>query len=277
MARIVYGAGVPHTPYFPTQVEREGPGSRTGGLFARTRADLEAARPDLILMLTSDHFVNFFYDKMPAFCVSTADEAEGPHELSRDMPWYTVKLDGAFGSALLDHGLQQGFDLAAAGELKLDHSSLVPLHFMTPKMDVPMVVVYVNGLATPIPVAPRAYELGRMIGRFVDQWPDDRRVAVIASGSFSLEVGGPTMGYVDQDWIATVVSLMQSGAAGELVSRSTRQQLKSVGNTGGEMLNWIALLGAVGDRPPTWIEADVQPPDSPRDGHGYAVWRLDEA
>ena len=46
----------------------------------------------------------------------------------------------------------------------------------------------------------------------------------------------------------------------------------AAGNTGGELLNWIALLGAMGDTRPLWIEADVQPPESPRDGHAYGVW-----
>ncbi len=274
MAQIVFGAGMPHTPYFPKQVEREGAESRTGTFFERVGKGLEDARPDLVLMFTSDHFVNFFFDKMPAFCVSTADEADGPHELSREMPWYTVKMDGRFGKALLDYGLNAGFDLAAAEELKLDHSSLVPLHFVVPKMDLPTVLVYINGLATPIPTASRSHALGRMIADFVAQWPTTQRVAVLASGSFSLEVGGPRMGRVDVDWISSVVGWMQRGEIDHLVAQSTRAQLAAVGNTGGELLNWIAMLGALGDVPPAWVESDVQPPDSPRDGHGYGVWRL---
>jgi hypothetical protein len=35
------------------------------------------------------------------------------------------------------------------------------------------------------------------------------------------------------------------------------------------LLNWIAMLGVVGDRKPTFIAPEVE------HGHAYAAWRLD--
>ena len=41
------------------------------------------------------------------------------------------------------------------------------------------------------------------------------------------------------------------------------------GNIGGELLNWIAMLGVVGDRKPVFIAPEIE------HGHAYAAWRLD--
>jgi protocatechuate 4,5-dioxygenase beta chain len=188
------------------------------------------------------------------------------------MPWYKVPLDSRFGEALLTHGVNAGFDLAAAEELRLDHSILVPLHFLTPAMDIPIVPIFIRGLATPLPRARRCHALGKMIRRFVAAWPENQRVAIIASGSFSLDVGGPQMGWIDQEWIDLVVQRMITGKIPDLVRHATPRRMLAAGNTGGELLNWIALLGALDDRRPTFIEPDLQPPEAPRDGHAYGVW-----
>jgi hypothetical protein len=42
--------------------------------------------------------------------------------------------------------------------------------------------------------------------------------------------------------------------------------MRQAGNVGGELLNWIAVLGAVGSRTPVVLEQQVQ------HGHSYAAW-----
>lgn len=272
MAQIVFAAGVPHTPMFPSIVAEQGPSSHIGRLFGRLRTELEAAKPDLLLVFTSDHFVGFFFNNMPTFCVGTFAAAEGPHEISHTMPWYEITGHPQFASGLLAYGIEHGFDFASSEELKLEHSLLVPLHFLTPKMDLPVVPVYIKGLADPMPKADRCYALGRMVRDYIVQWPAATRVAIVASGSFSLEVGGPKQGWVETEWVATVVDLLRSGNAQELVRLATAKRMRTAGNTGGELLDWIALLGALEGRAATYIEADGQPPEAPRDAHAYAYW-----
>lgn len=274
MAQIVFGAGVPHTPNFPSIAKEKSDASRVTVLFERVREALEAAAPDLVVVFTSDHFVGFFFDNMPAFCVGAFEKADGPHELSRTMPWYQVKGHAEFASSLLSYGIERRFDLSSSEELKLDHSLLVPLHFLTPEMALPIVPVYIKGLAQPMPTAERCYALGEMVRAHIESWPGDERVAVVASGSFSLEVGGPKMGWIDGEWVQTVVDLLRRGETQTLIDRATPKRMRSAGNTGGELLNWIALLGALGGRAATFVEPDAQPPEAPRDAHAYAVWDL---
>ena len=41
---------------------------------------LKAANPDVLVIHSTDHWVNFFLDVMPAFCVGIGAEHEGPPE-----------------------------------------------------------------------------------------------------------------------------------------------------------------------------------------------------
>jgi protocatechuate 4,5-dioxygenase beta chain len=219
------------------------------------------------VIFDSDHFVNFFFDNMPAFCVGIVDDAWGPDETRLEMPKYTVPVHAAFARDLLAFALERDFDLASKEELVLDHSILVPLHFLTPHMQVPIVPVYIRGLAAPLPRARRCLALGQMVREFVlERWAGRERVCILASGSFSLEVGGPRMGWTDEEWMHTVVSSLRESDIEGLLECATTERMLAAGNVSGELLNWCALLGAVGARPPHFIER--------QQGHAYAVWRL---
>src|SRR5580704_7855981 len=99
------------------------------------------------------------------------------------------------------------------------------------------------------------------------------RVVVMGSGSFSLEVGGPRMaasrsdGVPDPDWAARVIKLLEEQKIDQLIAESTEHRMLKAGNVGGELLNWIAMLGAIGNRKPTYVAPQMQ------NGHAYGVWR----
>ena len=273
MSEIVLGIGVPHNPAAPKQVLEEGPTSATGALYARVREQLEAVAPDVIVVFDSDHFVNFFFDNFPAFCIGVVDETWGPDETRLEMPRYTVRVHEAFARRLLEYALASEFDVASKEEMVLDHSILVPLHFLTPRMHIPIVPVYIRGLARPLPLSRRCWALGQMVGRFVrQQWPGPERVAVLGSGSFSLEVGGPRIGQTDHAWVRTLVDHLRHGRTQEIVRAATTERMLAAGNVSGELLNWIAMLGAldgqgVGEKlRPAFVE-----PQEER-GHAFGVW-----
>jgi catalytic LigB subunit of aromatic ring-opening dioxygenase len=209
MAKLVMGIGVPHTPFFPGIAKQQGDSSRMVGLFKRVRRELESANPDLIVMLTTDHFVSFFFDNMPTFCIGAFEHADGPHELSRMMQQYRLQGSAGFAAGLVKYGIDNNFDLGSSEEVKLDHAALVPLHFLTPDMKIPVVPIFIKALVEPLPRAERCLALGYMVRRYIEQRAETERIAIIASGSFSLEVGGPRMGFVNKAWHAFVVECRQ--------------------------------------------------------------------
>lgn len=271
MARLVAGLGVPHTPMFPDLVLREGPTSETGGFYRQVAERLEAARPDLLVVFTADHLWKFFFDNLPTFCIGVEDQAEGPEPYVK-MPHYQVEVRRDFAAGLLKEGLAAEFDLASTEEFGLDHSTLVPLHFLTPRMHVPIVPIFIKGLCPPLPRATRCFALGCMLRRFIDAWPGQERVVVLASGSFSLEVGGPKIGVVDLDWTNQVLGHVAKAESGPLIEAATSERMLAAGNVSGELLNWIALMGTMGD------SARVGPSYMQRqEGHAYVFWPLETA
>jgi len=274
MAEIVGAFGVPHTPVFPWLVKRDGPDSETARLFARLTEHLAAVQPDLIVMFDTDHLNTFFLDNLPVFAVGVTEQFKGPCDEVRDCPIYTIKSLPDFAGHLRRAGVHAGFDLALVQDFPVDHSVAVPLHFMTPTMHIPVVPVFISGHISPLPTARRCFELGRLLRRAVVSWPRPLRVAVLGSGSFSLEVFGPRIapgrsdGVPDPQWVTRILALLDHADVETLVASASEEQMLKAGNVGGELLNWIAMLGAFDACKPNFLAPQMQ------NGHAYAAWRL---
>jgi protocatechuate 4,5-dioxygenase beta chain len=275
LAEIVAGFGVPHTPMFPALVAREGPQSETAQLFASVAEHLRAVQPDVLVIFDSDHLNTFFLDNFPTLSIGITDHTSGPNDGTPGLPCYTVRVNESVASHLFASGVQQGFDLARSQEFEVDHSILVPLHFLTPEMHIPIVPVFINGIVHPLPAARRCYALGQMVRQAVESLPDHLHVAVLGSGSFSLDVGGPLSpqgaysGVPDAGWAQSILECLHDGKTDDLLNAATSDRLARAGNVAGELLNWIAMLGVIGSRKPRFLEPQME------HGHAYGVWRWD--
>ena len=273
MAQIVAGFGVPHTPIFPFFVKRDGPDCEIAKLFGAQKQDLAAVRPDIIVMFDTDHLNTFFLDNLPIFAIGVDGSFKAPNDEPRDVPNYVVKSVPDLAAHIRDTAVEAGFDLAMVQQFSVDHSVTVPLHFLTPEMHIPVIPIFISGHVPPLPSAWRCYALGEVVARAVESWPGSQRVAIMGSGSFSLEVGGPRMapgrtdGVPDPDWCARVIKMLEAQQIDELIKQSTSHQMFKAGNVGGELLNWIAMLGAIGNRKPNYVAPQMQ------NGHAYGVWR----
>ncbi len=274
MAELVAAFGVPHTPAFPALVAREGPDCEVAKLYAEVARHLRQIAPDILVVFDSDHLNTFFLDNLPTFAVGVADHVVGPNDHTV-MPTYEVPVHAGFATHARRSGIEGGFDLSLAQDFTIDHSLLVPLHFLTPHMSIPIVPIFVNGITPPLPLAKRCHRLGQAMRQAIDGWPHNTRVAVLASGSFSLEVGGPRIrpgqraGTPDPGWARRVLALMTQGLVDDLLNEATSDRMLAAGNVGGELLNWIAMLGAIGNRKPSFIEPQLA------HGHAYGAWRWD--
>jgi len=271
VAEIVGAFGVPHTPIYPALVERE-PDCDTARFFASLTRELETMRPDLLVMFDTDHLNTFFLDNLPIFAVGVTDAFKGPNDEPRAVPVYTIKSRPDMASHIRRAGVEAGFDLALAQEFSVDHSVVVPLHFMTPSMQIPVIPIFVSGHVAPLPSARRCRDLGAVVRRAIESFPEKLRVAVMGSGSFSLEVFGPRIapgrsdGVPDPAWAQRACALIGEGQYDTLIAEATPQQLHKAGNVGGEILNWIAMLASVDGRRPKFITPQLE------QGHAYAAW-----
>src|ERR1700757_1518644 len=185
MATIVAGFGVPHTPVFPFFVKRDGPDCETAKLFAAHKNELAAARPDVIVMFDTDHLNTFFLDNLPIFAVGVDKAFAGPNDEPREMPVYKIPSSAALAAHIRKASIAAGFDTALTQHFSVDHSIAVPLHFLTPDMNVPVIPFFISGHVPPLPSAQRCFALGQAVGRAIAAWPQPLRVVVMGSGSFS--------------------------------------------------------------------------------------------
>ncbi|MBV8055787.1 MAG: catechol 1,2-dioxygenase, partial [Deltaproteobacteria bacterium] len=77
MAEIVMGIAASHAPNLANPSMLRGVNeeqlSRIKAGFAQARALLEEARPDAIVIFSSDHFDRCFFDNLPPFLVAVGD------------------------------------------------------------------------------------------------------------------------------------------------------------------------------------------------------------
>jgi protocatechuate 4,5-dioxygenase beta chain/2'-carboxy-2,3-dihydroxybiphenyl 1,2-dioxygenase large subunit/2'-aminobiphenyl-2,3-diol 1,2-dioxygenase large subunit len=199
-------------------------------------------------MFVNDHIQNFPYSNMPAFCVGLAEAYEAPSpggaRLMRIAP---RKIPGApeWAMALLEGGLAAGFDFAYSYEIESWDELSVPLHFLLPDGEVPIVAVYTNCAAPPLPRPTRSREVGAFVGGFIRSRRAGERVALLATGGLSHWVGTPETGRINPEFDQRVLADVARGDV-EPLCRLTHAEIERDGGNGGqEIRNWIALLGAV--------------------------------
>jgi len=127
---------------------------------------IRAAKPDALIVIAAEHFANFFMNNMPAFAMGMAESYEGPIE---DPQWLGIPRTKIPGNAALSQRLiremMQTVDLAYAEEWKFDHGIMVPLNFLTPRYDLPVIPVNINCQGPPLAPLHRAWALGEALRR----------------------------------------------------------------------------------------------------------------
>lgn len=225
--------------------------------FGEVRDLLAASKPDFLIVVGNDHFDNFFFDNLPTFSVGTGAVVEGPFWYESDimaLPHYRANVHQPFAHYLLRDGVESGVQFSQARDLHLDHAFTVPLSFVRPQADLPIVPIVTNAFGYPLASNRRWYELGQFLHRAIAAWPGTERVALVCSFNLSIEVGGPKMGNVDTVFARYLLDLMREGKRDEILEKLTVPELIAHGNSTTEFLNYVTALGVVGDRLPTFIK-----------------------
>ena len=161
--------------------------------------ELAAARPDALLIVAAEHFANFFMNNMPAFAIGLAESYEGPIE---DPQWLGIPRTVIPGNAPLSQRLiremMQTVDLAYAEEWKFDHGVMVPLSFLTPRYDLPVIPLNINCQGPPLAPLHRAWTLGEALRRAADLVPE--RIALVGTGGISHWPATPDSGKINESW-----------------------------------------------------------------------------
>ncbi len=81
MAKLVEIIGMTHNPFLPRLIKAPNPDPvivKTAKDYDWLRQKMAQARPDVLIVVASDHLNQWFMDNMPAFLVGKAPSTEGP-------------------------------------------------------------------------------------------------------------------------------------------------------------------------------------------------------
>jgi 2,3-dihydroxyphenylpropionate 1,2-dioxygenase len=239
---LVAAFALPHTPQLLVRPPTEDRDLvlRVHTAYAEVKRRLAAARPDVIAIVGGDHIEGFFLNAVPALAVFVGARVSGEFGRYR----YTFDVHERLARAIVEQGIEAGFDLAYSQDVPLDYAFYVPLHFTMPEPRLPIVPLYVNVYLPPQPVPRRCHAWGQALRRILDARTE--RVALVASGGLSHFPGTDRYGAPDYDFDRALLASL-AGGRGSDTARLTGEELDKAGNV--ELRTWITLLGAVGDAP----------------------------
>lgn len=211
--------------------------------FDQMRTSLEAARPDAIIVVAAEHFANFFMDNMPAYCIGMAPDYEGPIE---DPEWIGIartKIPGnpELSKRIIESVLQR-VDVAYAEEWKFDHGIIVPLNFLTPQFNIPIIPVNINCQGPPLTPLHRAWEFGRALREACDAAPE--RIAIVGTGGISHWPATPDSGKINEAWDREFLDHFVHNRKEQMLSYTDDQTYRDAGQGGFEIRTFITVAGA---------------------------------
>lgn len=246
------------------------------------------AKPDVLVVLGDDQNEQFRDDNMPIFCLFNGEDMPvvkrpawggsdpdslghgswNDYRIERPEPPKAYPGQPGLANHLITSLCDAGFDVARSNKLRegvgLGHAFTIPYTRLLQERPIPMVPVMINTFFPPNqPTPKRCYALGQALREAIEDWNDDQRVVVMASGGLS-----HTIIEEDIDW-ATLNGLRDKDA--EALCGLPAEKL--VRGTS-EIRNWIGLAGAVESMDMTLV--DYQPcyrsPAGTGCAMGFAYW-----
>jgi aromatic ring-opening dioxygenase catalytic subunit (LigB family) len=211
--------------------------------FDDMRKALEDSKPDAVVVIAAEHFANFFMNNMPSFAIGMADSYSGPIE---DPAWLGIDKVTVPGNADLSERLiarvMESTDVAYAQEWQFDHGISVPLSFLTPRYDLPVIPVNINCQGPPLTPLHRAWNFGESIRAAADALPE--RIAVVGTGGISHWPATPDSGKINVEWDQEFLGRWSRNDRDELLRYSDLDVYADAGQGGFEIRTFVAVSAA---------------------------------
>lgn len=275
MAQIVAAMAMTHSPgltgWFDRAPERQQTMARDA--MAEMRDRLAAARPDVIVAFSNDHLLNWPINNTPEYTVGIGAEHVGPADWYDEwlaLGKYTIPGHPALARYLVNEGARRRLAFAYLRDMQFDDGISVPMHYLNPTSSIPLVPVTMNCTVPPIPTPERAYDVGRTLCDMIAAYPENLRVAVLATGGLSHEPGGPRYFWVDEEFDLWFLDLLKQGDHAALLRECTLERMEEAGSGGtAELLAWVLVMAFT--RGPAEVLA-YMPAVAWRSGTGMVIW-----
>jgi 3-O-methylgallate 3,4-dioxygenase len=253
----------------------------------RLRKTLSNANLDALIVIGDDQNEIYLEECRPAFSIyygETILNDNKQHKTYAHLPDWYIKTRSAFFEQdkprdypvhaklalhLIESLMDADFDLAVskclrAGEGEGHAIAYVHRHIMDAQKPVPVVPLFVNTYFPPSqPRPPRCYRLGQALRKAVESYKDEARIGVLASGGLSHFLVDETLDH------AVIKALADKDA--KFLQNIPRNKLMAGSS---EILNWVALGGAVEHLKMSWSEyvPGYRTPAGTGTGLSFAVW-----
>ncbi len=177
-----------HTPLWGYVDPEEAVIDEVNLIVSNARKYIEEFNPELVVLFSPDHYNGFFYDIMPSFCIGTQAYAIGDFGTASG----NLSVPSELAIQAVQKVMDAGVDVSLSHKMQVDHGFAQPLEFLLGGLDkVPVIPVFINSVAIPLPTFQRARLLGSALGRWARSL--DKRVLFIGSGGLSHEPPVPEL------------------------------------------------------------------------------------
>jgi 2,3-dihydroxyphenylpropionate 1,2-dioxygenase len=245
MMSLVFAGVCSHAPGIRGRYELADPHLREElyVAFDGMRAALEASEPDVLVVVAAEHFANFFMDNMPSFAIGMADFYDGPIE---DVDWLKIDKVRVPGDRDVSRRfiteVMNGSDVAYAEEWKFDHGIILPLSFLTPRYDFPVIPVNINCQGPPLAPMHRVWAFGESLRAAADALPE--RIAIVGTGGISHWPATPDSGKINEAWDREFLDKWMRNDRDALVGYDDLGVYAEAGQGGFEIRTFVALAAA---------------------------------
>ncbi|HWG76864.1 MAG TPA: gallate dioxygenase [Steroidobacteraceae bacterium] len=252
MARILGGIGASHTPTigfaYDHDKQQDPAWAPIFAGFEPVRQWLKEQRPDALVYIFNDHVTSFFFDHYSSFTLGIGESYpvadEGGH--ARDLPAMPghPQLARHIGASLMT----DEFDMAFFQDKALDHGFFSPMSVLLDREQqrwpTTIVPLQVGVLQFPVPSAARCFKLGQALRRAIESYPEDIRVAIVATGGLSHQVHGERAGFNNTEWDRKFLDLICDDPIA--LTRLTQAEYAERGGfEGSEVIMWLIMRGAL--------------------------------
>ena len=249
---LVYAGVCSHAPGITGRADQADPETRDAfyEAFEGMRASIESSGAEAIIVIAAEHFANFFMNNMPSFAIGMADFYDGPIE---DPEWLAIDKFRAPGNRDLSQRIitevMQTVDVSYAEEWLFDHGIAVPLNFLTPKFDVPVIPVNINCQGPPLTPIHRAWEFGEALRRAADSVPE--KVAIVGTGGISHWPATPDSGKINEAWDRDFMDRWCRNDKDALLDYDDASVYAEAGQGGFEIRTYLTVSAAAAGAPGT--------------------------
>jgi len=252
-------------------------------ILAKSRAEVEAFDPELIVVFAPDHYNGLFYDLMPPFVIATAADSVGDYQTQLG----PLSVDKDLALEMAKFILDSDIDIAISHRLQVDHGCTQTLEEMTGSLTrYPVIPIIINSVAPPFGPYRRVRKLGEAVGKFIAKL--DKRVLILGTGGLSHEPPVPLLAGAPEeianfliagrnptpefraarqartiatgkifgtpdceltplnaDWDLAFMQLLQDGRLAEIDDFSIEEISRAAGRSTHEIRTWVAAFAAL--------------------------------